>query len=110
MIEDFLNVLKDNNILLAGGPANMRHIFHLHDLMVNRTLKTFTHKTFSEWYGREILHALENSCETMDAKVIVKLTIMKPLYARLLSEFYNYINSSDGQEVTRNGWLRTGIT
>ena len=38
----------------------------------------------------------------MDAKVDVNLTIMKPLHAKWLSEFYNYINSSDGQEITRN--------
>ena len=35
---------------------------------------------------------------------------MKPLHAKWLSEFYNYINSSDGQETTCNGWLRAGIT
>ena len=46
----------------------------------------------------------------MDTKVDVELIIMKPLYAKLLSEFYNYIHLSDGQEITRNGWLRAGIT
>ena len=46
----------------------------------------------------------------MDVKVDVKLTIMKPLHAKWLSEFYNYINSSNGQEITRNSWLRAGIT
>ena len=46
----------------------------------------------------------------MDVKVNVKLTIIKPLHAKWLSEFYNYINSSDGQEITRNGWLRARIT
>ena len=46
----------------------------------------------------------------MDVKVDVKLTIMKPLHAKWLPEFYNYISSSDGQEVTRNGWLTAGIT
>ena len=35
---------------------------------------------------------------------------MKPLHAKLLSEFYNYIYSSSGQEISRNGWLRAGIT
>ena len=46
----------------------------------------------------------------MDVKVDVKLIIRKPLHAKWLSELYNYINSSDGQEITRNGWLRAGIT
>ena len=46
----------------------------------------------------------------MDVKFNVKLTIMKPQHAKWLSQFYNYINSSDGQEITRNGRLRAGIT
>ena len=28
----------------------------------------------------------------------------------MLSEFYNYFNSPDGQEIIRNGWLRAEIT
>ena len=35
---------------------------------------------------------------------------MKPLHAKWLSELYHYINSSGGQEITRNGWLRAGVT
>ena len=35
---------------------------------------------------------------------------MKPLHAKWLSECYNYISSSDGQKIKRNGWLRAGIT
>ena len=50
-----------------------------------------------------------NGCETMDAKVDVKLTIMKPLHAKWFSKFYNCINSSEGQEITGNGSLRAGI-
>ena len=67
-------------------------------------------KRFSELYSRQILHALEHGCEVMDPKVDVKLTIMKLLHAKWLSEFYNYINSSDGHEITRNGCLRAGNT
>ena len=46
----------------------------------------------------------------MDVIVDVKLTIIIPLHSEWLSEFYNYINSGFGQEITRNGWLRAGIT
>ena len=68
-------------------------------MTVNGTFKTFMRK-FSEWYSREILHALENGCELTEAKVDAKVTIMKPLHAKWLSEFYNYFNSSNGQEIT----------
>ena len=109
MTEDVSTVLKDNNILLVQVPANMRHIFQPFDLMVNGTFKTFMRK-FSEWYSTQTLHALENGSEVIDIKVDVKLTIMEPLYAKWLSEFYNHISSLDGQEITQNGWLRAGIT
>ena len=88
----------------------MTHIFQPLDLTVNGTLKTFMRKEFSAWYSRQILHALKEGCEIMDAKVGVKLTIMELLHVKWLSEFYNYISFSDGQEITRNGWLRAGIT
>ena len=67
-------------------------------------------KKFSTCYSRQILHALKEGCEVMDTKVGVKRTIMKLLHAKWLSEFESYISSSDGQEITRNGWLRAGIT
>ena len=67
-------------------------------------------RKFPEWCSRQILHALENGCEPTDAKVNVKLTNMKPLNPKWLSEFYNNINCSDGHEITRNGCLRAGIT
>ena len=68
-------------------------------------------KNVTECYSRQIyLHSLENIYEVMNVKVNVKLTNMKPLHSKWLSEFYNYINSSNGQEITNNGWLRAGIT
>ena len=105
-----VTVLKDSNILLVRVPANMTHIFQPLNLTVNETFGTFMHKKFSKWYSTQILHALENACEPMDAKVSVKLTNMKPLHAKWLSEFYNYINSSDGHDIICNGCLRAGNT
>ena len=42
-----------------------------------------------------------------DIKVDVKLTFIEPLQIESLSEFCNYIKSSDGQEIIRNGCLRS---
>ena len=92
-IEDALTLFKHNNIRV---PANMTHIFQPLDLTVNGTFKTFMRTEFSAWYSRQILRALKEGCEMMDAKVGVKLTIMKLLHVKWLSEFYNYISFSDG--------------
>ena len=88
MTEDVLTVLKNNNILLVRLPANMTHIFQPLDLMVNGTFKTFMRKKFSEWYSRQILHALENGCEALNAKVDVKLTVMKPLHTKMVQRLH----------------------
>ena len=102
MTEDVLTVLKDNNILPVRASANMTPIFQPLDLTVNGTFKTFMRKKFSEWHSRLILHALEKGCEVMDVKVDVMLTIINSIHAKWLSEFYTYINFSDGLEITRN--------
>ena len=98
MTEDVLTILKD--ILLVLAPANMKHIS---SSLIWRWME-HSKPLWAKSFPRQILHVLENGCEVMDAKVDVNLTIMKPLHAKWLSEFYNYINSSDGQEITRNGW------
>ena len=78
--EYVLTVLKDNNILLVRVPANMTHIFQLLDLTVNGTFKLFTRKKFSKWCNRQILHALENGCEIMDAKTDAKLKLVSAIF------------------------------
>lgn len=109
MTEDVLNTLKENNILLVRVPANMTHLFQPLDLTVNGNFKSFMRKRFSEWYSKQILQQLEKGSDVGGVKVDVKLSVIKPLHAKWLSEFYNYINSPDGQEVIRNAWIRAGI-
>ena len=41
-------------------------------------------------------------------KIDVKLTFIKPLQTEWLSDFYNYTESSDGQEVIQNDCFRSG--
>ena len=81
--EYVLTVLKDNNILLVRVPANMTHIFQLLDLTVNGTFKLFTRKKFSKWRNRQILRALENGCEIMDAKTDAKLKLVSAIFNQM---------------------------
>ena len=43
------------------------------------------------------------------AKVYFKLVVVKPSQVKSLSEFSNYIKSSDCHELIQNGYLRSGI-
>ena len=103
IIKDVLNVLKENNILIIRVSLNTAHIYQLFEL------KSFMRKQFCK-QSKQILQCLENGSELGSIKVsvkLIKLTVMKPLQLRWLSEFYNYVYSSDGQEI--NGSLRSGI-
>ena len=104
IIKDVLNVLKENNILIIRVSLNTAHIYQLFEL------KSFMRKQFCKWYSKQILQCQENGSELGSIKVgvkLIKLTVMKPLQLRWLSEFYNYVYSSDGQEI--NGSLPSGI-
>lgn len=110
MTDDVLNLLKENSILLVRVPANMTHLYQPLDLTVNGHFKTFMRSKFSQWYSKQILLQLEGGADVQSVKVDVKLTIVKPLHAIWLIEYYNKMSSPEGQEVVQNGWLRSGIT
>ena len=70
----------------------------------------YAQKVYRKQYSRQILDTLENKCEVMYVTIDVKFTISKLLHAKWLSEFYNYINSSNDQESRLNSWFRFRIT
>ena len=82
--KDLLNVLKENNILMVNQcKINF----------VNGTVNWFCIVRKWIWIG--------------DFKADVRLTFIKPLQIEWLSEFYNYIKSSDSQEIWNLKWLFT---
>ena len=44
-----------------------------------------------------------------DIEIKLYLTVIKPLYAKCLIEFYHYITSERGSKTIINGWKRSGI-
>ena len=104
-----LNLLKDNNILVTKVPANMTHIFQPLDLTVNKAAKDFTRDKFSDWFTKQINLGLDKGLELNDIVVDYKLSVLKPLHAKWLISFYDYMSTVKGKDVIANGWKKSGI-
>ena len=110
MTEEVLEKLKINKIFLVRVPANMTHIFQPLDLTVNGHFKQFMKEKFSAWYTEQISIALENGEKLENINISFKITVLKPLHAKWLVEFYNYITSGEKREIITRGFERAGIT
>ena len=94
--------LKENNIKLKRGPANMTNLFQPLDLIVNGSVKAFL-KKFTEWYSSPISKRLEEGKSIEDIDVELKLSILKPLNAKWINELYDYMTSEEGCKIISNG-------
>ena len=45
----------------------------------------------------------------MCCEIDYRLSVLKPLHAKWLISFYNYMTTTKGQEIISNGWKRSGI-
>ena len=109
MTEEVVSLLSTNNIWLVKVPNNMTHLFQPLDLTVNDHCKSYMKGKFAEWYRKQVEDALANGKKIEDIEIKFCLTVIKPLHAKWLMEFYNHITSEDDSKVIINGWKRSGI-
>ena len=69
-----------------------------------RTCKSFVKKKFTLWSADQVTRALDERKEIKDVEINFKLSIVKPLHAKWLTEIYNHTNSSEGRGVCLKGW------
>ena len=74
------------------------------DLTVNKHCKTFLKKLFSEWYAQQIENQLALGEKVEEINIQFRLSIVKPLHAKWLMQYYNEITSDAGRSVIINGW------
>ena len=65
---------------------------------------------FSTWYGHQISKQLDEGVKIDSVDVELQLTILKPLHAQWVVDFYNEMTSSKGKNITESGWRAAGIT
>ena len=109
MTEEVVSMLRTNNIWLVKVPNNMTHLLQPYDPTVNGHCKSFMKGMFAEWYRKQVEEALSHGKKVEDIEIKFYLTVIKPLHAKWLMEFYNHITSEKGSEIIINGWKRSGI-
>ena len=67
-------------------------------------------KKFTLWYARQVKSGLDKGKKIEEIDISMKLSILKPLHAKLLIDLYNYMTSPDGQAVSLKEWKVVGVT
>ena len=103
---------NENNINLQKVPANLTYLFQPLDVQggPNGQSKSFMKKKFTLWYTDQVKSELDKGKKVEEIDISMKLSILKPLHAKWLTDLYNYMTSPDGQAVSLKGWGVAGIT
>ena len=104
-------LLNENHILLEKVPAYLTYLFLPRDVQggLDGYVKRFMKKKFTLWYSDQPIRALDEGKDIKDVDISFKLSIVKPLHAKQLTEMYNHMTSSEGRDVCLKGWKVAGI-
>ena len=103
-----MNLLKDNKILVTNIPANMTHFYQPLDLTVNGYAKKFMSRKFNSWYTDQISLQLEKGVPIDEIDIKLHLSLMKPLHAEWITNFYNHMTTPESKKIIESGWLCSG--
>jgi len=109
MTSDVLNLLRDNNILLTNVPANMTKFYQPLDLTVNGFAKRFMARKFNDWYTEQVSAQLDKGVAIDEIDIKLRLSLMKPLHAGWMVDFYNHMTSGAAKKLIDSGWTSSGI-
>ena len=101
---------KAYNICVINVPANMTKYYQLLDLKVNKEVKRFLKRKFVNSYSHQVSNQLSEGKPLESMQVPLKLSLIKPINAGWLIEFYNYMTSAEGKKYIYSGWRASGIT
>ena len=109
MRSDVLNLLRDNKILLTNVPANVTKFYQPLDLMVNGCAKRFMAQKFNDWYTQQVSAQLDKGIAVDEIDIKLHLSLLKPLPAEWLVDFYNHMASGAAKKMIDSGWASSGI-
>ena len=87
------DLVRQSNGKMSAIPNNWTNYYQPLDLSVNKPCKDFLRNEAQSWYSEQI---------------IKQISIVKPLHAKWITKFYDYIRSKP--EIVRNGWEKSKIT
>ena len=98
MTNDVLNLLRDNNILLTNVRPSMIKFYQRLDLTLNGFSKLFMAGKFNDWDAGQVCAQLDKGVIINEIDIKLRLSLMKPLHAGWLVNFYNHITSGAKEE------------
>ena len=75
---------------------------------MNKSAKCFTADKYQDWYAENVLQQLNRVVAAHDVKVVVKLSIMKPLHAKWIIEMFHQLKRS--KQIVISGFRKAHIT
>ena len=99
---------KKNDIIAIHVPNNQTNLFQFLDIFVNKSAKCFIAGKYQDWYANKVHQQLNRGVAAHDVKVDVKLSIMKPLHAKWITEMYHHLKRSKQIEIS--GFRKNHIT
>ena len=69
--------------------CNLTNKFQQLDISVNKTVKSFISEKNNSWLASEVSKQLRAGKATADVKVSLKISVIKPLYAKWTVYLYN---------------------
>ena len=104
-----MNLLKDNKILVANIPANMTRFYQPFDLAVIGYANKFMSRNFNSWYSDQISLQLEKRVPIDKIDIKLRLSLMKPLHAEWITNFYNHMTTPEQKKIIESCWLSSGV-
>ena len=89
-------------------PNNWTSYFQPLDVFVNKPCKDFFRNEAQTWYYDQIVEQTKAGKLPHEIKVGTQLSGVKPLHAKWVTKFYDYIRSKP--EIVCNGWRKSKIT
>ena len=88
-------------------PNNWTPYFQPLDISVNKPCKDFLRNEAQAWYSAQICDQIKAGKRPHEIKVGTQISVVKPLHAKWVTKFYDYIRSKP--EIVRNGWIKSKI-
>ena len=101
-------IVRQSNGKMVSVPNNWTRNYQPLDLTINKSWKDFLWKEAQKWYSDQISKQMPKWKNSHEIKVDVALSTIKPLLAKWVVKFYDYIKPKP--EIVCNGWQKSGIT
>ena len=89
-------------------PNNWTNYSQPLDLTVNKGSKDFLRNEAENWYSQEIMKQMQVGKLSNQIKVNIRISVFKPLHAKLIAKYYDYPRSRP--EIIINRWKESEIT